>query len=127
MKKAILLLAGVVLGAAGCTSSVPGGLGSSRSTAIQQDPVVGEWVGTDGVAISSFNPGGSFTSRFAETGETLTTGTYSQRDASTYDLSFYSIRSERNIAATCALVSEARLNCTSDSGATFSLMRRGTV
>lgn len=86
--------------------------------------VEGEWVGTDGVAISNLQAG-SFTSRSAQTGEQLTRGSYVHRDPRTIELTFFSLRTERTTSAACLLVSPNQMNCTLADGNNFVLQRRG--
>jgi hypothetical protein len=85
-------------------------------------PVDGEWMGTDGVAISSLY-GGHFQSRSVQTGETLTEGTYKFRDQNTIDLSFYSMKTKQQTSAACLLAAPDRMNCTLGNGTQFVLMR----
>lgn len=114
---AALALASALL--AGCVGS-PGG-GSSRGTAVTG--VEGDWVGTDGVAVSSLR-GGQFSSRSLATGETLTNGTYAFRDQKTIDLDFFSVRTNQNTKATCLLVDRNQMNCTLATGTQFTLNRK---
>ena len=85
-------------------------------------PVDGEWMGTDGVAISSLY-GGQFRSRSVKTGETLTEGTYKFRDQNTIDLSFYSVKTQQQTAAACLLAAPDKMNCTLGNGTQFVLTR----
>jgi hypothetical protein len=104
---------------AGCMGS-PGGrppLGGAQSG------FEGEWVGTDGVAVSSLQ-GGKFSSRSLATGETLTNGTYTMRDPKTIDLDFFSVRTNQNTKATCLLADVNQMNCTLATGTQFILTRK---
>ncbi len=85
-------------------------------------PVDGEWMGTDGVAISSLY-GGQVRPRSVETGETLTEGTYKFRDQNTIDLSFYSVKTKQQTAAACLLANRNQMNCTLGNGTQFVLNR----
>lgn len=106
---------------AGCMSS---NAPSDRPpTVAQPTGVEGDWVGTDGVAISSIR-GGKFSSRSASTGETLTSGSYVARDQRTIDLDFFSVKSQKSTRATCLLVDANQMNCTLDSGTQFVLTRK---
>jgi len=106
---------------AGCMSS---NAPSDRPPmAAQPTGVEGDWVGADGVAVSSIR-GGQFSSRAASTGETLTNGTYVARDQRTIDLDFFSIKSQKRTRATCLLVDVNQMNCTLDSGTQFVLSRK---
>ncbi|MGN6469254.1 MAG: hypothetical protein ACTHLC_06695 [Rhizobiaceae bacterium] len=89
---------------------------------VPTSPVDGEWIGSDGVAISSLH-GGNFQSRSVQTGETLTQGTYKFRDQNTIDLSFYSVKTQQQTAAACLLATPDRMNCTLGNGTQFVLTR----
>ena len=113
------ILAGVIVGLAAlsaCQSAGPGGPGDAAP-----DPVKGNWMSTDGVAVSSFGAG-QFSSKFPQTGETITTGSYTYRDQRTIDLVYFSVKSQRRDQATC-FVSASQLDCTNTSGVKFSLIR----
>jgi hypothetical protein len=92
------------------------------SVDVPQSPVDGEWIGSDGVAISSLY-GGHFRSRSVQTGETLTEGTYRFRDQNTIDLSFYSVKTQQQTAAACLLATPSQMNCTLGNGTQFILTR----
>ncbi|WP_025029070.1 hypothetical protein [Nitratireductor aquibiodomus] len=111
------------LALAGCQTGMPDG-GGQR--AARQTGVEGQWMGTDGVAVSTLH-GGRFSSRAVETGEVLTEGSYSHRDATTIELSFYSLKSQQQTAATCLLASSDQMNCTLANGTNFVLTRAARV
>lgn len=105
---------------AGCMSA-PGGrppVGGAAQTGFE-----GDWVGADGVAVSSLR-GGQFSSRALATGETLTNGTYTSADAKTINLDFFSVKSQKRTLATCILADVNQMNCTLDSGTQFVLTRK---
>lgn len=106
---------------AGCQST-PRDLGPA-SAPVASSPFDGQWIGTDGVAVSSLR-NGNFESRSVQTGEQLTSGTYSVRDQSTIDLNFYSVKSQQRTTAACLLVTRSQMNCTLASGTRFVLNRR---
>jgi hypothetical protein len=113
----IALFAGLL---AGCMSA-PGGrppVGGAAQTGFE-----GDWVGADGVAVSSLR-GGQFSSRALATGETLTNGTYASADAKTINLDFFSVKSQKRTLATCILADVNQMNCTLDSGTQFVLTRK---
>ena len=89
----------------------------------QPTGVEGEWIGTDGVAVSSFT-GGQFRSTATDTGRLLATGTYRYIDRSVVEVTINSIIRQTTTRANCALVDRRQLNCTGTSGARFSLIRR---
>jgi hypothetical protein len=104
---------------AGCQSSGPD---RPAPVNVPSSPVDGEWIGSDGVAISSLY-GGRFRSRSVQTGETLTEGTYKFRDQNTIDLSFYSVKTKQQTAAACLLATQDQMNCTLGNGTQFVLTR----
>lgn len=85
----------------------------------------GEWISTDGVAISRFT-GGRFETLATDTGNKLAEGSYSQVDASTVSISVTSLIRQTTTQVNCALVTQTQLNCTSSTGSQFSLIRRST-
>lgn len=101
------------------------GLLPPEPVAVSRQPqgVEGEWIGTDGVAVSSLHEG-KFQSRSTRTGEMLTGGSYSYQDPRTISLTFFSVKTKRQTAATCMLVGPDQMNCTLASGTQFVLDRR---
>ena len=128
MTKRTIVSAGAIIAVAGllaaCTST-PGSDSRPPVGSQAQTGVEGDWVGTDGVAVSSLR-GGQFSSRSLATGEALTTGSYVARDARTIDLDFFSVRSNQNTKATCILADVNQMNCTLASGTQFVLRRKLT-
>jgi len=119
---ALAAFSGLAMVLAGCQSR-PHGLEGPAVAPVASSPFDGQWIGTDGVAVSTLR-NGSFESRSVQTGEQLTSGTYSVRDQSTIDLDFYSIKSQKRTTAACLLVSRSQMNCTLASGTRFVLNRR---
>ncbi|MEZ5812953.1 MAG: hypothetical protein R3D45_16205 [Rhizobiaceae bacterium] len=105
--------------ATGCSMSGPGG----PPRISQPTGVEGEWVGTDGVAVSSFN-GGEFRSTATDTGQLLATGSYRYVSQDLIEVTINSIIRQTTSKANCAVVSRRQLNCTSATGAQFTLVRR---
>lgn len=85
--------------------------------------VEGDWVSTDGIAISRFN-GGIFETLATDTGNKLAEGTYAQVDPSNVSISVTSLIRQTTTQVNCALVTPTQLNCTSSAGQQFSLVRR---
>jgi hypothetical protein len=112
----LTLLAGV----AGCTTG--GMYRQSAPIAALPQGAEGNWIGTDGVAISTLQAG-IFSSRSAQTGEALTQGSYTYKDTQTIELSFYSIKKGIATQAACLLVSTTQMNCTLADGTQFTLLR----
>ena len=115
---AMLLAAG--LATAGCSMG-PRPLQRSAATPAPSR-VSGQWIASDGVAVSNF-AGGRFSTTLQATGETVTEGTYAEAGDRVL-LDFYSVRQQRQSAATCLFEGASRLNCSNDSGAQFTLVRR---
>ena len=86
----------------------------------------GQWVGTDGVAVSTF-ANGAFTSNATDTGAKLAIGSYQYTDARSVAITFKSLLRGTTVNANCAVVTQAQMNCTSSSGAQFSLLRRASA
>jgi len=111
---AALALAGTAF-LAGCQTG-----GGGREIA---SPVEGRWASSDGVFVSTFR-GGSMTTADAQTGAQLATGSYQMSGPSTVEISWYSVATKQQRAATCSLVTPSRMNC-SQPGASFTLNRTG--
>ena len=86
----------------------------------------GQWVGTDGIAVSTFS-NGAFRSNDAETGAKLAEGSYTYSDPQSVSISFKSLLRGTMVNANCAVVTTSQMNCTSSSGAQFSLIRRASA
>ena len=111
-----------VLALAGCQMTGPGSMGPG-SSASRPTGVEGEWMSTDGVAMSRFT-GGAFETLAVDTGNKLATGSYRYADARTIEISVTSIIRQTTSSVNCALVSPQQLNCTSSAGQQFVLTRR---
>ena len=86
----------------------------------------GQWVGTDGVAVSTFS-NGSFSSNATDTGAKLAVGSYQYTDPRSVAITFKSLLRGTTVNANCAVVTSSQMNCTSSSGAQFSLIRRASA
>jgi phage gp45-like len=86
----------------------------------------GQWVGTDGVAVSTFS-NGTFSSSATDTGSKLAEGSYRYTDAQSVSITFKSLLRGTTVNANCAVVTSSQMNCTSSSGAQFSLLRRASA
>ena len=109
-----------VLVLAGCQ-----GMGNQPRVAARPAPggVEGEWMSTDGVAMSRFS-GGAFETLATDTGNRLADGNYRHLDANTVSITVRSLIRQTTTQVNCALVSASQLNCTSSAGQQFSLVRR---
>ena len=83
----------------------------------------GDWVSTDGVAISRFN-NGYFETLATDTGNRLAEGNYSQTGPSAVSISVTSLIRQTTTQVNCSMVTQTQLNCTSSTGSQFSLVRR---
>ena len=104
---------------AGCTVYGPG----SPPRINQPSGVDGEWIGTDGVAVSSFS-GGQFRSTATDTGQLLATGSYRYVSQNLVEITINSVIRNTTSKANCAVSGNRQLNCTSATGAQFVLIRR---
>lgn len=119
--KGILIVAALAA-ISGCQSGGGGGPGPTI-TAPAKPAIEGEWVGTDGVAVSTFQAG-KFTSVLAQSGEPLTEGSYTVDPSGLVKIQFYSVKAQKDVAANCLIAEGARLNCTLDNGTQFTLIRK---
>lgn len=85
----------------------------------------GDWLSTDGVALSRFS-NGYFETLATDTGNKLAEGNYTQVNPNTVSISVRSLIRQTTTQVNCALVTQTQLNCTSGSGQTFSLVRRAS-
>jgi hypothetical protein len=104
----------------GCVIDVPatGTRLPSRSGAAE-----GNWGDTSGIATSTFS-NGSFVTFANDTGNRLAEGSYRYVDAQNVEINFTSLVRQQRIRTNCLLISQAQMNCTSDSGSQFTLTRR---
>jgi len=85
----------------------------------------GEWLSTDGVAMSRFQAG-YFETLATDTGNKLAEGNYTQVDPATVSISVTSLIRQTTTQVNCAMVTQTQLNCTSSAGQQFSLIRRAS-
>jgi hypothetical protein len=115
----LMFMAGFAL--TGCVVSGP----ESTLPAVvepQQLGPQGNWIGTDGVAISTFG-NGLFTSYAADTGARLAEGSYSVSNGNLVQLTLRSLVRGTTSQVNCLQVQQQQLNCTAASGSQFSLVR----
>ena len=98
----------------------------SVATAPPLGAAEGQWVGTDGVAVSTF-ANGAFSSNATDTGAKLAEGSYQYTDARSVSINFKSLIRKTSVSANCAVVTGTQMNCTSSSGAQFSLVRKAAA
>jgi hypothetical protein len=117
-KKTALSACVVALLVAGCTSPGPRPL-----PPVQQTPTVeGSWVDPNGI-VSTFQAG-AFSTRTTDTNQLLASGTYVPLSDKLVEINMTSLVRNTQSKVNCALVTPSQLNCTSDTGAQFSLARR---
>ncbi|MGL4489807.1 MAG: hypothetical protein ACRCU5_10230 [Rhizobiaceae bacterium] len=97
-----------------------------RDVAAAPVGIDGDWVDTRGINTAKFG-GGTFTSVDANTGQTMARGSYTYRDQQNVDLAFTSLIRNTSVNAACIVVAQSQLNCTTSSGAKFTLVRRATT
>ena len=115
-----LVLAGASLAA--CIDEGPRPMRTSAPIYSQANSVEGTWSDPNGI-ISTFQ-GGAFTTRTTDSNQLLASGTYSSTQAGLVEINMTSLVRKTQSKVNCALVNPGQLNCTSDSGAQFSLSRR---
>ena len=108
--KRFLLLAAL----AACQTAGPGGPAPTS--------VDGQWMSSDGVAVSTFS-GGTFTTNAVDTGNKLAEGSYIVSGA-TVQIHGTSLIRQTPVSFNCLMVSTSQLNCTSAAGQNFVLTRR---
>lgn len=122
MKRALVFasLAAMTIALGGCETA---GYAPNRPLRPQAAGIEGDWVDQNGIMSSFHN--GAFETHTTDTNAVLATGTYTQSAANTVQINMHSILRNTDSTVNCAQVGPARLNCTSSSGAHFSLSRAG--
>jgi hypothetical protein len=98
---------------AACQTAGPGPAATS---------VDGQWMSSDGVAMSTFS-GGKFTTTATDTGNKLAEGSYVVSGATVQIIGTSVIR-QTPVSFNCLMAGSKQLNCTSNSGQNFTLVRR---
>lgn len=104
---------------------------TERSRPLQDAPqqpatIEGTWTDPNGL-LSTFQAG-NFNTRTTDTNQLLASGTYVKSPGDNlYEISMVSHVQNKQSKVNCAMVNQQQLNCTADSGAQFSLSRRGTT
>lgn len=119
----MVALAALAVGLAGCQNMGPPPARGPIAAPAPTSGFDGDWMSTDGVAISRFNSG-IFETLATDTGNKLAEGTYTQVSPSTVSISVTSLIRQTTTQVNCAMVSTTQLNCTSGAGQQFSLVRR---
>lgn len=116
LKASLALIASAGLLAA-CVSAPP-----PPPMPAQPQGVEGAWVDPNGV-VSNFQ-GGTFTTRSTDTNTLMASGTYVNASPTLVNISMTSHARNVQLRVSCLLATPTQLNCTQDSGAQFSLMRK---
>lgn len=83
----------------------------------------GTWTDPNGL-VSTFQAG-SFNTRTTDTNQLLASGTYVKLSGNNlYEISMTSHVQNKQSKVNCAMIAPSQLNCTADSGAQFTLMRK---
>lgn len=98
---------------------------TSRPAPVAPSAIDGEWLSSDGVSLSRFS-GNRFETVALDSGNRLAEGSFTMRDQSTIALDMTSLIRNTNVQVNCLRVSDFQLNCTSATGAQFSLTRRSS-
>jgi hypothetical protein len=118
LKASLVLIAAASLTA--CVSSPPP---DRLPPPTQPQGVEGSWVDPNGI-VSQFQ-GGTFTTRSSDSNTLLASGSYVSLSPTLVEINMTSLVRKTQSRVNCALVTPTQLNCTQDSGAQFSLARRG--
>lgn len=116
-----LVLVGAAAVLAACVSSGPRPLPVANTPA--PTGVEGSWSDPNGI-VSTFQSG-TFTTRTTDSNQLLASGTYINTSPTLVEINMTSLVRKTQSKVNCALVNPSQLNCTSDSGAQFTLSRRG--
>lgn len=116
-KVSLALIAAASLTA--CVSSPP----PQQMAPPQPQGVEGTWVDPNGI-VSSFQAG-TFNTRSSDSNTLLASGTYTSLSPTLVEINMTSLVRKTQSRVNCSLVTPNQLNCTQDSGAQFSLARRG--
>ena len=106
-------------GLSACMSSPP----PRQVATLQPQGVEGSWVDPNGI-VSSFQ-GGTFNTRSSDSNTLLASGTYVSLSPTLVEINMTSLVRKTQSRVNCSMVTMSQLNCTQDSGAQFSLARRG--
>ncbi len=120
-QRKILALASLPLFVAACQSANYSSPGYSAPP--MQQGVEGQWTDPNGITSSFY--GGRFETRTTDgTNSLLARGTYTQVNPSLVEIDMTSLVRNTSSRVNCALATPNQLNCTSSSGAQFSLVRK---
>lgn len=118
---AILTVLSAAVALASCQSS-PREVRPLPTTQVQPLGVEGSWVDPNGI-VSTFTAG-TFTTRTTDTNQVLASGNYINLSPKLVEINMTSHVRKTQSKVNCAMVTPAQLNCTTDTAAQFSLVRR---
>lgn len=119
--KTVVTLAAAGLALTSCYSSGP----PRQLPTVQQAPTVeGSWTDPNTGFVSNFAAGRVQTVTTDGSNKVMATGTYTMMPTNVIQITLFSNIKQTTTRADCALVTAMQLNCTSESGAQFSLGRR---
>ena len=104
-----------------CISRTP----RSLPTVQPAETIEGQWVDPNGI-VSTFQAG-TFTTRTTDTNQLLASGTYTNISPRLVEINMTSLLRNTQSRVNCAMATPTQLNCTSESGAQFSLVRKQTL
>lgn len=108
---------------AGCVGAGPGIINGGPVSVAPRGGVEGEWLSTDGIAVSRFS-GGAFETNALDTGNKLADGSYCMADSRNVEITMRSLIRQTTSNVNCSLVAPNQLNCTSSGGQQFVMTRR---
>lgn len=111
-------VAALGLAVSGCTQVSYG----PRPVATAPQGIEGQWMDPNGI-VSSFN-GGRFETRTTDTNTLMAQGNYRYLSPRYVEIDLTSLVRNTTSKVNCALATQSQLNCTSSSGAQFTLVRR---
>ena len=120
MNTRIIVALGAAIALSACNSTGPRPLPAMQQP--QPATVDGTWADPNGI-ISTFQSG-AFSTRTTDTNQLLASGTYRAVSDRLIEINLTSLVRNTQSKVNCAMVTLSQLNCTSDSGAQFSLARR---
>lgn len=116
---AAMLLAAIAVSS--CVNTSPANRPLPPQIAPNTQPVDGRWADKNGI-VSTFQ-NGAFSTRSTDSNTLLSSGTYVALSPTLYEINMTSLLRNTQSRVNCALVSQAQLNCTTDSNAQFTLTR----
>ena len=119
--KAIVTALAVAASVASCQSA-PREIGQMPRSETLPVGVEGSWADPNGI-VSTF-ASGTFSTRTTDTNQLLASGSYVSITPKLVEINMTSMVRKTQQKVNCAMVTSSQLNCTSDTGAQFSLTRR---